>query len=139
MELPIQLLETSIERGSILHSSAFEDIDHGKFFVVMGIANGVVAGFFYINSRINDFIFRKQQLLDLQYIIRKSDYPFLKYDSFINASALLKIPITTLSSQLQMGETAYVSNMRSQHINEILEAVRQSRLFTDIEKEQFFY
>lgn len=139
MEIPLQLLEANIERGTILHSSAFEDIDHGKFFVVMGISNGIVAGFFYINSKINDFIYTKQPLLDLQYLIKKKDYPFLKYDSFINASSLMKIPLSSLSSQLQCGKATYISKMFPQHIEDILEAVRSSKLFTPIEKEQFFY
>lgn len=53
MELPVNLVSTLIERGQILHSDIFDDIDHPKFFVVIGVSDKEVAGFFYINSNIN--------------------------------------------------------------------------------------
>ena len=37
MELPESLIESSITRGVILHSTGFENIDHGKLFVIMGV------------------------------------------------------------------------------------------------------
>lgn len=37
MELPLSLLQMGIQRGSILLSDSFEDIDHAKFFAVMGV------------------------------------------------------------------------------------------------------
>lgn len=37
MELPSSLVASQIERGSIFHSTIFEDIDHGKFFIISGI------------------------------------------------------------------------------------------------------
>ena len=40
MILPSSLHENFIKRGTILHSEIFEDIDHGKFFAVMGISEG---------------------------------------------------------------------------------------------------
>ena len=41
-----------IKRGAILHSETFDFVDHGKFFVIMGVSHGEVAGFFFINSGI---------------------------------------------------------------------------------------
>ena len=46
MELPIALTENLIERGAILHSDIFADIDHGKFFAIIGVDKDFVAGFF---------------------------------------------------------------------------------------------
>ena len=40
MELPTSLIEHTIHRGTIIHSYGFTDIDHGKFFVVVGISTG---------------------------------------------------------------------------------------------------
>lgn len=45
MEIPDLLIESKIDRGVILHSTMFENIDHGKFFVVVGINADYVAGF----------------------------------------------------------------------------------------------
>lgn len=35
MDIPNSLLEKQIDRGTILHSTMFKNIDHGKFFVVI--------------------------------------------------------------------------------------------------------
>lgn len=45
MELPQSLHKHFVQRGSILHSEIFEDIDHGKFFAVIGVSDDMVAGF----------------------------------------------------------------------------------------------
>lgn len=66
MELPSQLLEELVHRGQILNSDIFEDIDHAKFFVVIGVSEDSVAGFFYINSEINRFINTKDEQLLMQ-------------------------------------------------------------------------
>ncbi len=46
MELPVQLIQRGIERGSILLSDSFEDIDHAKFFAIVGVYEDRIAGFF---------------------------------------------------------------------------------------------
>lgn len=46
MELPSVLIGDTIRRGQIFHSSIFQDINHGKFFVVIGVTETEVAGFF---------------------------------------------------------------------------------------------
>lgn len=74
MDLPLELAENLIERGVILHSDIFPDIDHGKFFVVIGVDEDFVAGFFFINSNINRAIWNKQEQLAMQYPMRKADY-----------------------------------------------------------------
>lgn len=86
MEIPVSLLEHSIRRGTILHSTFFEEIGHGKFFAVMGISQDSVAGFFFINSNIHPAIFGKPEQLALQYPLKKEHYSFLKYDSFLCAT-----------------------------------------------------
>ena len=55
MDLPISLIEKSIGRGDILLSE-FDGIDHRKFFVVMGVNEENVCGFFFINSNIHPAI-----------------------------------------------------------------------------------
>lgn len=61
MELPIILLQQGIQRGSILLSDSFEDIDHAKFFAVIGVYEDCIAGFFFINSRIHPIIESKPE------------------------------------------------------------------------------
>lgn len=45
MELPDKLKQLIISRGTILHYANFENIDHGKFFVVLGVYDGKLVGF----------------------------------------------------------------------------------------------
>lgn len=49
MELPADLMNVFVERGQILHSDIFENIDHPKFFVIVGVTDDEVAGF-YMNE-----------------------------------------------------------------------------------------
>ena len=76
MELPSELLQVLVERGQILYSNIFTNIDHPKFFVIIGVTEDEVAGFFYINSRINTNVNAKEEQLRLQYPISKDDYDF---------------------------------------------------------------
>ena len=62
MDLPITAITQSIKRGDILLSD-FDGIDHQKFFVVMGVSEDAICGFFFINSNIHRAIFNKQELL----------------------------------------------------------------------------
>ena len=73
MDIPNSLIESKIDRGVILHSTMFENIDHGKFFVIIGVNADYVAGFFFINSKINIHIEGKQEQLDMQYPLRKKE------------------------------------------------------------------
>ena len=134
MEIPTSLIEHSIRRGTILHSYSFTDIDHGKFFVVVGISANCLVGFFFINSGINRMIFGKQRLLDMQYPMKQSDYPFLRYDSFLCATNIMTIEKSSLAAAIAGGTASIVGEMQAAHLSELLSAARESDLFTDYEK-----
>lgn len=72
IELSTAVVEHTIERGTILHSDTFDGIDHGKFFVIIGISDDYVAGFFFINSAIHRSLYNKQAQLELQYPMKAS-------------------------------------------------------------------
>ena len=46
MDFPVDSIASQIKRGTILHSNMFENIGHGKFFVVIGVTEEYIAGFF---------------------------------------------------------------------------------------------
>ena len=86
MDIPVDIIAASgIQRGTILHSTLFEYIDHGKFFVIVGVTKDYVAGFFFVNSNINKYIWSKPEQLAMQCVLRHSNYDFLNYDSFLSA------------------------------------------------------
>ena len=126
-----------IKRGAILHSETFDFVDHGKFFVIMGVSHGEVAGFFFINSGINKWIQGKEEMLAMQYPMRKADYGFLRYDSFLAAQELLKIPISKIESDMEKGQTIFKALMKEEHVNEVLHLARHSKLFKPKDKKNF--
>ena len=139
MEIPKSLIESKIDRGTILHSTMFENIDPGKFFVIVGVNADYVAGFFFINSNINIHIEDKQEQLDMQYPLRKADYDFLKYDSFLSATRIEKIPRSKIVETINMGITEIIGMMKQKHMDELLEKARESILFSKQQIKQFLY
>lgn len=139
MEIPASIIENKIDRGVILHSTMFENIDHGKFFVIIGVSDDYIAGFFFINSNINIHIEGKQEQLDMQYPLRKTDYNFLKYDSFLSATRIEKIPRSKIAESISIGTTQIIGMMKQEHLNELLEKTRESILFSKHQIKQFLY
>ena len=139
MELPVVLVDHTIRRGQIFHSTMFDDIDHGKFFVVIGVTDEEVAGFFYVNSNINSNVITKQEQYAMQYKILAQDYAFLKYDSYINATNIITRSKKELSESISAGRTTLVDSLQDKHLDELLKKVRESRLFSKFEKRKFFY
>ncbi len=139
MQLPESLYNTVIKRGQILHSENFVDIGHGKFFVIIGITDDSIVGFFFINSNVNKYLFNKPELLAMQYPMRKEDYGFLRYDSFLCATKILKLNKQDIVSGLQNGTVQIISQLIQEHLDDVLTMVRNSDLFKEREKRQFFY
>ena len=139
MDFPTDFIENRICRGTILHSNMFEDIDHGKFFVIIGVTEEYVAGFFFINSNINKSLYGKQEQFNLQYPMKHTDYGFLKHDSLLCATNIIKRDRRYIADSIKNGITKFIGEMKEHHLNEVLEMVRESRLFSKKEKEEFFY
>lgn len=139
MDLPLELLQSGIERGTILLSDSFEDIDHAKFFAVIGVYKDSIAGFFFINSRIHPIISSKPGLFAMQYQLRRKDYDFLRYDSFLCANVLQTRLVSNLAKSMKNGQTSIVGKLTEYDLNSVLEACRNCDLFSPKEKRQFFY
>lgn len=138
MEIPGSAIADSIQRGDILLSE-FDGIDHRKFFVVMGVSEDKVCGFFFINSNIHPAIFNKQDQLNLQYPLLHRDYAFLKYDSFLCASSVIERKITDISEGIQNQTTQVIGRMKEEHIADVVEMVRASKVISDRHKRLYFY
>ncbi len=75
----------------------------------------------------------------MQYLLRKSDYDFLRYDSFLGANELQTRQVSVLADSMQSGNTSIVGHLTDEDLTAVLEACRNSELFTAKEKRQFFY
>ena len=138
MDIPVSLIEGSIGRGDILLSE-FDGIDHRKFFVVMGVSEEKVCGFFFINSNIHPAIFNKQEQLNLQYPLLHRDYEFLKYDSFLCASSVIERRLNDISEGIRNRTTQIVGRMKEEHIQDVVEMVKASRVISERHKKLYFY
>lgn len=76
-------------------------------------------------------------MLAMQYPMQKSDYGFLRYDSFLAAQELLKIPISKIESDMEKWQTIFKSLMKEEHVNEVLQMARHSKLFKPKDKKNF--
>ena len=90
-------------------------------------------------SNINKAIWNKKEQFEMQYPMRPCDYDFLRHDSFLCATNIITRTRKELSESIQEKRTSVVGKMQEQHINEVLELVRNSKLFSKIEKTRFFY
>ena len=109
-----------------------------KFFVVVGEDADCIVGYFFINSNINRYVQRQKLLFDMQMQIKRSNYPFLAYDSFIGAHELKTISKTTLSNELQSGETQIKGRLTDDDLNRLLDFARSSDIFSQYEKDTYF-
>lgn len=93
-------------RGTILHRM-FETTTppKPKFFVIIGESETHVIGYFFINSNINNYV-QRRKFYDMQMPIKRNEYSFLKYDSFIGAHELNMIDKSLLAKELASGETS---------------------------------
>lgn len=138
MDIPVSLIEDNICRGDILLSE-FDGIDHRKFFVVMGVSEEKICGFFFINSNIHPAIMNKQEQLNLQYPLLHRDYEFLKYDSFLCASSLIERRLSDISEGIKDGTTSVIGKMKEEHVTDVLKIVRTSKVISERHKKMFFY
>ena len=131
------LAKLAITRGAILHGH-FDDIDHPKFFVIIGETDNHLVGFFYINSNIHNSIKNKPAQFEMQMQVRKSDYDFLSYDSFIGADQIETINKNKVATDIIDKVTQIKGRLTDADLEMLLNALRESKLFSKIEKETFF-
>jgi hypothetical protein len=67
------------------------------------------------------------------------DYEFLKYDSFLCASTVIERRLTDISEGIKDGTTTIIGKMKENHVSDVLEMVRASRIISDRHKQMYFY
>lgn len=101
-----------------------------KFFIVLGVDDeGTIYGGVIINSGINKNIHITKQ--DYHYPIRKQDYPFLKYDSYISCAEIKPLSLEKLL------RGTYAGNLRNDDLSLVREAVIESPFTNKAELRRF--
>lgn len=113
----------------------WEQIEHEKFVVIAGVSDDkVLVCSVLINSRINPFIMKRQQLLDCQVYVKSSDYEFLSHDSFVNCAQ----PVIGQASHFLGEEFKYRGLLTTPDLQMVRESIVKSGLLTENEIKQFF-
>ena len=133
-----ELLRTSLSKGDVFLGK-FDGIDHKKFFVIAGLSpEKVCICSVYINSNIPDFIFKKQELLNLQVLIKGVKYDFLKNDSFVSCNTQLKFNFSDLYNWIDSKRCRYIGKLDMEDLNNIKTTLINSGLLTLKEIKLYF-
>lgn len=138
MDMPAVLMEQLLKRGTILHSDIFEEIGHGKFFVIIGEDENGYVGFFFINSGISGFVAKKTKLAELQYSVSSKDYTFLNYNSFVDCHEIKPISKAKLLSSITTKKTIVKGKLTPDDLAAIMVITANSKVFSPVEKEKYF-
>ena len=75
----------------------------------------------------------------MQYPLLHRDYEFLKYDSFLCASSVIERKIEDISESIRNRTTMVVGRMKEEHIVDVVEMVRNSKVISERHKRLYFY
>lgn len=118
----------------------FENIDHKKYIVVLGISEDKESFcFLFINSKIHPSIFKKQFQLDLQIQIKREKNLFLKYDSIANCVSVYHMDIKTFTDNLTKNTSKVIGKIDDDSISIIRNAVINSGLQTRAFLKKFLF
>jgi len=128
----------SLSKGDVFLGK-FDDIDHEKFFVIAGLSQDkIFICSVFINSNIPDFIFKKQELLNLQIPIKKNKYDFLQHDSFVSCNTQLKLKFSDIYRWIDNKRCQYIGKLDAEDLNNIKITLIQSGLLAQKEIELYF-
>lgn len=133
-----KIFTAGLSRGDIFFNH-FENIDHPKFFIVVGISGDkIFTCSIYINSEIHPSIIGKPELAALQVPLMKKFYDFLKYDSFACCSTPLYIRSEKIHHWMQEGSCKVISALTAEDLHFVSNAIIKSGLLSDEELTLYF-
>jgi hypothetical protein len=105
----MQVIDDRLSVGSIIFEHVLTtNPPKNKYYISIGISDNKIAlGTVYINTEINPNISKTPQLRSYHIPIAASDYPFLRYDSFIDCSNIQERLIADVESCITRGSPQY--------------------------------
>lgn len=105
-----------------------------KRFIILGRdKTGNYIGTVFINSNINFNVINSQELLDLQYPIRKEKNEYLKWDSFIDCSKLVKFDYEYVRTKVVQKPECVLGTVQANDLEIIYQLVKKSPNISAIE------
>lgn len=108
-----------------------------KFLVLVAVEPELL--FFVINSTINEFIRRKEHLMQCQVKIGHEEHPFLRYHSFINCTEAHKIALRDVYEQLEQDIGRLKDGVSPQTREQIVAAVKFAKTLTPKQKAEILF
>lgn len=137
----IKLVSSSLEVGQVYrmrldHEEGVKGKSEGdngrnKYFIIIGIEDGVAIGVVLINSHINEGL--EQCLKDLHYPLKVFDYSFLEKNRFAYCGELKSIPISKFIKKFDPPK----GNINTSDLEYIKDAVISSPKLTPKELKRF--
>lgn len=108
-----------------------------KFVIIIGEDEKDYAGYFFINSNENKYVAQNKDMHNMQMPLKPEDYRFLDHVSFVAGHELSKIPKSDLIDELSRNVTQFKGRMFDDDMERLLDAARNSPLFSPFEKDYF--
>lgn len=127
--------------GSVLFEFVTATIPpKNKYYIVVGISeNEVALGTVYINSEINPNIFNTPQLRGYHIPISAEEYPFLKYDSFIDCSHIEERSVSDVLQCLNNDNKryGYYASISAIELDTVLQTLDNAHTIAPVVKKKF--
>lgn len=109
-----------------------------KRFVVLGVdVTGALIGTVFINSDVNFNVINSQELLELQYPIKKAGNEYLAWDSFVDCSKLVRFEYEYVKSKIVEKPKCVLGTVKSDDLKIIYELVQKSPVISKAELKKF--
>ena len=132
------LYQATLSEGDVFLGK-FDGVDHDKFFVIAGLSKDrIFICSVFINSNIPAFIFKKQELLDLQVLIKGVDYDFLKHDSFVSCNTPIKIKFSDIYFWITNKQCKFIGKLGAEDLTNVKNTLIDSGLLTPKEISLYF-
>lgn len=92
-------------------------------FLLLTASKEALLYFFPINSKINNYILIREELLKCQVTIEKNKHSFLKYDSFIDCSRLIKLYRAAIINQINSQKNRIKDFLHYETKQEVISAI----------------
>lgn len=97
-----------IQVGSVFYLY-IDEFEKHKYFIVLGEDDkSFLFATFYVNTSINYNFVENPEVEKLHYILKKSEYPFLKYDSYLNLNEHFPKTKASLQEEFEKDEKCLV-------------------------------
>ncbi len=124
-------IDSIIKPGRVLYLFCdFTNPPKDKYVVISHSDSTQRVVIFVINSQINNFLKKRDSLLNCQVKIEPSDYPFLEHNSYINCADVEYFEKDKIAAQLLSDKDRDKGTLKQETKNKILKVVKDPKTIT---------